>query len=144
MGFEPLETTKTKNTKVRFSWKQHNMNAIKPDFVSNYYKTSTFSFLSTNKAKLQQKVAERAKNGINPNSTHGDPASNDGDEDMSPVDDSQGELGHTFQTIQDDPKVILHVDMVCLNSFFSPFLFSQLDITILTFHCISTYPIVNY
>jgi hypothetical protein len=82
---------------------------LRPDFVSQYYKTSTFSFLSTNKAKLQQKVAERAKSSL-PRS-HQEDGDVDRDEFMSPV-DSKKEGEPSFHTVDTGPKVILHVDMV--------------------------------
>ena len=125
---------KNKTNKILiFSRKQHhltsfplltifnNMNALKPDFVSNYYKTSTFSFLSTNKAKLQQKVAERARSNINPAANSRD----DGDDSMDSQrreGEDEEEKGQSFHTVDTGPKVILHIDMV-FTALSSPSLF---------------------
>lgn len=80
------------------------MSNSRPDFVSNYYKTSTFSFLSTNKAKLQKKAADRIK-------LNSDESNNNNNNDNYSSPDSPEK--QKFGTFTDNVNsVVLHVDMV--------------------------------
>lgn len=84
------------------------MSYTRPDFVSNYYKTSTFSFLSTNKAKLQKKAADRIKLSTNEKDL------NTNDHEGSSPDSPENQKFVAFS--DNSNSVILHIDMVSITT----------------------------